>query len=208
MTLQLILIRHAETVANVQQRWMGWNDTPLTEQGQAQAAAVARRLAAEGSDTVAIYTSPLPRARRTAEAIGQALGLAPIPLDDLREINFGHIDGVTQEEMKTIYPDLYERWRDRTDIEFTWPGGESRSEFFHRVAMACQDILSRHHQGTILIVAHGGTIRAMLAYLLPEQMSQWWNYELGHCTLTRVRVDNGQASLLTLNDAAHLSVSP
>ncbi len=204
MALRLILIRHAETVANVQRRWVGWNDTPLTERGEAQAEAVARRLAAEVTDAVALYTSPLPRARRTAETIGRALGLTPTPLDGLREINFGAMDGVTLEEMKTQYPDLYERWRDRTDVEFTWPGGERRSDFFRRVSATCDDILSRHRQGTVLIVAHGGTLRAMLAYLLPEQMSRWWGYELGHCTLTQVLAEDGRASLLALNDDAHL----
>lgn len=203
--LQLILIRHAETVANVQRRWVGWNDTPLTEQGEAQAEAVARRLAAEVTDAIALYTSPLPRARRTAEVIGQALGLEPVPLDGLQEINFGDMDGVTLEEMKAQYPALYERWRDRTDTEFAWPGGERRSDFFRRVIATCDDILSRHRRGTVLIVAHGGTLRAMLAYLLPEQMSRWWGYELAHCALTRVSVENGRAFLLALNDTTHLS---
>lgn len=205
MALQLILIRHAETVANVQRRWMGWNDTPLTERGEAQAEAVARRLSAEVTDAVALYTSPLPRARRTAEVIGRALGLEPVPLDGLREINFGDMDGVTLEEMKTHYPDLYERWQDRRNMEFAWPGGERRSDFFRRVIATCNDILSRHRQGTVLIVAHGGTLRAMLACLLPEQMSQWWGYELTYCALTRVSVENGQTSLLALNDTTHLS---
>ncbi len=205
MALQLILIRHAETVANVQKRWVGWNDTPLTERGEAQAEAVARHLAAEVIDAVALYTSPLPRARRTAEIIGHALGLDPIPLDGLREINFGDMDGMTPEEMKTHYPDLYERWQDRTDMEFTWPGGERRSDFFRRVVATCNDILSHHWHGTVLIVAHGGTLRAMLAYLLPDQMSQWWGYELTHCALTRVWVEKGRTSLLALNDATFLS---
>lgn len=205
MPLQLILIRHAETIANIQGRWMGWNDTPLTEQGAAHAEAVARRLAAEVTDAIALYTSPLPRARRTAEVIGRALGLEPVPLDSLREINFGDMDGVTLEEMRTHYPDLYERWQDRTDMEFTWPGGERRSDFFRRVSATCDDILFRHRQGTVLIVAHRGTLGVMLAYLLPEQMSQWWGYELTHCALTRVSVQNGRASLLALNDATHLS---
>ncbi|MGQ9522299.1 MAG: histidine phosphatase family protein [Anaerolineae bacterium] len=205
MPLQLILIRHAETVANIQGRWVGWNDTPLTERGAAHAEAVARRLAAEVTDAVALYTSPLPRARRTAEVIGQALGLEPVPLDGLREINFGDMDGVTLEEIKTRYPDLYERWQDRTDMEFTWPGGERRSDFFRRVSATCDDILFRHQQGTVLIVAHRGTLGVILAYLLPEQMNQWWDYELTHCALTRVLVQNGRASLLALNDATHLS---
>ncbi len=202
--VDLILIRHAETVANVQQRWVGWNDTPLTERGMRQAEAVARRLAEEVTDVAALYTSPLPRAMETAQAIGQALGVSPIPLDGLREIHFGAMDGITLEEMKTHYPDLYARWRDRTDLDFTWPGGERRADFFRRVVAACEEIIAQHHQGMVIIVAHGGTLRAILAYLLPEQMSQWWGYELSHCSVTRIEVEDGRPRLLTLNDKTHL----
>ncbi len=203
-TVNLILVRHAETVANVQRRWVGWNDTPLTDRGVAQAQATACRLADEVEDAVALYTSPLPRAMETARIIGQALGLSPVPLDDLREINFGTMDGVTLEEMKTLYPDLYARWRDRTDMDFTWPGGERRADFFRRVIAAYEEIIARHPWGAVIIVAHGGTLRAILAYLLPEQMSQWWGYELSHCSVTRIEVEDGRPHLLTLNDKSHL----
>jgi endonuclease-3 len=203
-SIQLILIRHAQTVANVEGRWIGWGDTGLTELGWAQVEAIARRLAAEVHDGVALYTSPLPRARQTAEGIGQALGLAPIPLDDLREINFGDLDGVTLEEMKTKYPDLYARWRDKDDTEYTWPGGERRSDFFRRVAAACDHILSRHTQGTVVVVGHGGTLRACLAHLLPEELGRWWTYPLDNCGLTRIAVEGGKAHLIALNDIAHL----
>lgn len=202
--VHLVLVRHAQTVANTERRWVGWNDTPLTDLGLAQAEATARRLAAEIADAVALYTSPIPRAWKTAAAIGEALGLPPIPVENLREINFGEMDGITLEEMKTGYPDLYHRWRDRMDMDFTWPGGERRADFFRRVTAALEEILSRHHQGTVVIVAHGGTLRVIPAYLLPEQMSQWWSYELSHCAITRVQVKNSQAYLLSLNDTAHL----
>jgi len=203
-SLTLILIRHAETVANVEGRWVGWGDTGLTERGRAQVEATARRLAQEVQDGVAIYTSPLPRARKTAEGIGQALGLAPIPVEDLREINFGDLDGVTLEEMKTRYPDLYARWRDRADTEYTWPGGEKRAEFFHRVAAACDRILSRHDRGTVIVVAHGGTVRACLTHLMPDRLGEWWSYPLSNCGITRVHIEDGKAQLLALNDVAHL----
>lgn len=203
-TVNLILIRHAETVANVQRRWVGWNDTPLTDLGIAQAEATACRLAGEVQDAAALYTSPLPRALETARIIGQALGLSPIPLDGLQEIHFGQMDGITLEEMKTRHPDLYARWRDRTDLDFTWPGGERRADFFRRVIATCEEIAARHTEGTVIIVAHGGTLRAILAYLLPEQMSQWWGYELSHCAVTRIEVEDGHPRLLTLNDKTHL----
>lgn len=202
--LQLILIRHAQTVANVEGRWVGWGDTGLTEEGCRQIEATAQRLAAEVADAVVIYTSPLPRARATAEGIGRALGLAPIPLDDLREINFGEMDGVTLEEMKAQHSHLYVRWREKEDAEFTWPGGERRSDFFRRVAAACDEILSRHSQGTLIVVGHAGTIRACLAHLLPDQLSRWWGYPLGHCTLTRLVVEGGVVRLVALNDGSHL----
>jgi len=203
-SLTLILIRHAETVANVEGRWVGWGDTGLTERGRAQVEATAQRLAREVRDAVAIYTSPLPRARETAEGIGRALGVEPIPVEDLREIHFGELDGVTLEEMRTCYPDLYARWRDKNDTEYTWPGGEKRADFFRRVAVACGEILSRHDRGTVIIVAHGGTVRACLAHLMPDQLGEWWAYPLDNCGITRVLVEDGVARLLTLNDTAHL----
>jgi len=203
-TLQLILVRHAQTVANVEGRWVGWGDTGLTDLGREQVEAISRRLAAEVHDGVALYTSPLPRARQTAEGIGRALGLSPIPLDDLREINFGDLDGVTLEEMKTRYPTLYARWRDKDDTAYTWPGGERRSDFFRRVAAVCDDILSRHTRGTVVVVGHSGTLRACLAYLLPEELGRWWSYPLDNCGLTRVVVEVGEARLIVLNDTAHL----
>lgn len=202
--LQLILIRHGQTVANREQRWVGWGETELTDLGRAQVEAVARRLAAEVTDAVALYTSPIGRAMQTAEAIGKALGLTPISLEGLREIHFGEMNGVSLEEMRERFPDLYEQWRDRSNINFTWPGGERRADFFQRVAATCDDILARHPSGTVIVVAHGGTLRAMLAYLLAEEMAKWWAYDLGNCTLTRVAVEGGKARLLALNDGAHL----
>ncbi|HEC34883.1 MAG TPA: histidine phosphatase family protein [Chloroflexi bacterium] len=203
-TRHLILVRHAQTVANVEGRWIGWGDTGLTELGQAQVQATAWRLAEEVHDGVALYTSPLPRAWETAVGIGRVLGLSPIPVDDLREINFGDMDGVTLEEMKTRHPTLYARWRDKDDAEYTWPGGERRSDFFRRVAAVCDDILSRHPRGTIIIVGHGGTIRACLAHLLPAELGRWWTYPLDNCGLTRVVLRGKNVRLIVLNETDHL----
>ena len=93
--IRLLLVRHGETEANVARQWTGLIETELTERGRAQIAAVARHLAAELDEPAAIYTSPLKRARRTAEGIGRALDLEPVVVENLREINFGQLDGVT-----------------------------------------------------------------------------------------------------------------
>lgn len=202
--IRLILVRHGETAANVAGQWTGVLETELTEHGETQIAAVAQRLAAEVGNPVAIYTSPLRRARRTAEGIGAALDLEPQVVEDLREVDFGHLDGVTIEEMKAHHPEIYERWKDRGDASFTWPGGDRRADFFHRVAVACDEILSRHTRGTIIVVGHGGTLRSCLSHLLPQELSEWWTYPLSNCAVSEVTVEHGTARLVRLNDKDHL----
>jgi len=206
--MQLILIRHGETVANVERRWVGWRESGLTDLGRAQVEATARRLAEEVRDGAALYTSPLLRAWETAAGIGRLLGLEPVPIDDLREINFGRLDGISLEEMASRYPDLYARWQDKTDTDYGWPGGERRVDFFRRVAAACEAILARHDRGTVLVVGHGGTLRSCLAHLLPEELGQWWTYSITNCGITRVVVERDGRHLLTLNDIDHLPTHP
>nr|HID14460.1 histidine phosphatase family protein [Anaerolineae bacterium] len=201
---ELILIRHGQTHANVAGRWQGWSDSTLTSLGQTQAEAVARRLAAEHSRVAALYSSPLRRALQTATIIGAALGLRPVSVDDLKEINFGELNGITLKEMEAQYPALFARWKNKADTEFEWPDGERRADFFRRVALACDRILALHPNDSVVIVAHGGTLRACLAHLLPDQLGQWWSYTIDHCAITRVTTGAAGARLLALNDVTHL----
>lgn len=201
---ELTLIRHGQTHANVAGRWQGWSDGALTSLGRKQAEAVARRLAAERVQVAALYTSPLRRALQTARIIGKALGLRPVCLDDLREVNFGELDGISMEEMAARDPTLFARWNNKADQEFTWPGGEQRADFFHRVALTCDHIVTLHPNDSVVIVTHGGTLRACLAHLLPGQMAQWWTYPLDNCALTRVSREKAEFRLSVLNDGAHL----
>ncbi len=202
--IELILLRHGQTVANVEGRWTGRGETELTPLGRQQVERVVQRLAREVTDLAAIYTSPLGRARETAEAIGRALGCSPVVVQDLREVNFGTMDGLTLKEMAERDPDLFARWTNKADSEFTWPGGDRRADFFRRVARAVDELLARHSHGTVVVVAHGGTIRACLAHLFPAEMSEWWTYTLDNCALTRVAVGEDGPRLLVLNDAEHL----
>jgi broad specificity phosphatase PhoE len=204
--LELLLVRHGQTLANVEGHWTGWSQTPLTELGLAQIEAVAQRIAAEFPAVDALYASPQPRAFRTAQAIGAAASLEPVPLDDLREIDFGDLDGISLERMEDQYPELFERWKVKTDVEFAWPGGERRADFHRRVGAALDRILASHSDGVVVAVAHGGTLRTLLALLLPSSMSEWWTYKLDNCGLTQVALEDGQASLVLLNDTAHLPV--
>ncbi|MCX7681819.1 MAG: histidine phosphatase family protein [Anaerolineae bacterium] len=203
---ELILVRHGQSYANVAGRWDGWSEDELTPLGRKQSEALAERLASEyGGEVAALYTSPLNRALQTAQIIGAALGLPPITVENLKEINFGELSGITLERMAREHPALFSRWKDRSDMEFQWPGGEKRGDFFRRVARACDAIILKHPHERVIVVAHGGTVRACLAYLLPDQLAQWWGYELANCGLTVVTVEEGRARLITLNDKTHLS---
>lgn len=202
---ELLFIRHGQTPANAAGAWQGWSDPPLNATGQAQAHAIADRLKIDHSEVRALYTSPLRRALQTAEIIGTRLALSPHVVHQLKEIHFGDLEGITLEEMEDRFPELHARWQDKTDMTFQWPGGEQRGDFFARAAEACERICSRHYGEKVVIVAHGGTIRACLAHLLPDQLGQWWRYSLDNTGLSRVRLAEGNARLIALNDASHLS---
>ena len=201
---ELLLIRHAQAQAGPTRHWLGWSDPPLTATGRVQAQAVARRLSLETGPITAIYTSPLRRAFQTAQSIGEALRIRPAPIVQLKEIHFGQLEEVTLEGMETRFPILYVRWQDKTDMSFQWPGGERRADFFLRAAGACVGILERHPHEKVVVVAHGGTIRACLAHLVPEQCEEWWTYSLDNTGLNRIHTSGSSARLVALNDVKHL----
>jgi alpha-ribazole phosphatase len=201
---ELLLVRHGQTDSNLQGRWQGWDGVPLNQQGEWEAALTARRLAQTEEAIAALYASPLRRAWQTAERIGEALNLRPVPHDGLKEMNFGRISGITLEEFQERYSDLHRRWTDKMDLSFAFPGGEQRAQFFQRVGEAIEGIVERHPDQKVMAVAHGGSLRACLVHYLPDEFSQWWTYELGNCSLTRLEVRDGRAKLLVLDDRAHL----
>jgi broad specificity phosphatase PhoE len=202
--IEMLFVRHGQTHANATGYWQGWSDSPLNSTGHSEAEAIARRLAAEQKQIEALYTSPLRRALQTAQVIGTRLALSPRVLDQLKEIHFGKLEGVTLTEMEDQFPELYAQWQDKMDMTFRWPGGERRADFFARAAQACELIRTRHEGDRVIIVAHGGTIRACLAHLLPDLMERWWAYPLDNAGLSRVQATSSDARLLVLNETSHL----
>ncbi|MFZ5919321.1 MAG: histidine phosphatase family protein [Chloroflexota bacterium] len=201
---ELWLVRHGQTVGNIQGTWQGWAEGELTPLGEQQAEATARHLAALDRPFDVLYSSPLRRAWRTAGAIGRALGLTPTAHEGLKEICFGKVEGLTLQEFQTRFPETYQHWTQEGDLSFTWPGGENRQAFHQRVWQAIEEIVARHQGQRMLAVAHGGTLRAVLAHLLPEQFGQWWTYGLNNCGLTCLRLTEGSPQVLLLNDTRHL----
>jgi len=152
----LLLARHGETDWNRAHRWQGHADRPLTDRGRAQAGALAERLADIALD--AVYSSDLRRARETAQAVARAHGLDVVELPELREVNVGSWQGLTRDEAETRFPHGFRRW-------FAggtgWDDGETYTEMSARVLAAVVRIATDHRGGRVLIVSHGGPIRAI-----------------------------------------------
>lgn len=154
----LLLVRHGETDWNNEHRWQGHADRPLNDTGRAQARELAEALA--GREIGAVYASDLARARETAELVAAPLGL-PVGLDaGLREVDVGDWAGRLVSEIERNDPAAFRRWQDGRQ---GWRGGESYDEMGERVVAAVVRIAERHPDETVLVVTHGGSIRACRA---------------------------------------------
>lgn len=150
---RMLLLRHAESAWNAEQRWQGWGDSPLTTEGRAAAEAWAARVA---SSFGAIVTSDLLRARQTASIIATSLNLhVSAELSGLREQDLGAWTGLTKVEIKQRWPDRL-RERPRRPVD-----GETAEDLLARLHVALIDVADLHRARSVLIVTHAGVIREL-----------------------------------------------
>ena len=161
MNRELILVRHAETVHNVNRITQGWSDSELSERGREQVLRLAQRL--KEMRPTALYSSPLGRAMSTARAIADATGLEIVQLDDLREMNYGRWEGRAFLDIRREDEELYRRWI--SDEDCACPEGESHADVRRRMLRAFESVNSER----AVVVAHGTAIRigAMALLNLP-----------------------------------------
>ncbi len=207
------LIRHAESVSNASGRVQGQEDVELSAVGVRQAAAVSAWGC--GLDEAArsrieeIWSSPLVRARQTAEPLAAALGL-PLRLDDgLQELHAGIFQGHLWSDLEARFPAEVARWRSG-DVDYAIPGGESRAQLAARGRAALERLASRPVRG-LVVVAHGGILTAALGSLvgrthplLAAAAERPFTRlpALANCSVTTVRWPGPE--LVTFNDTAHL----
>jgi broad specificity phosphatase PhoE len=154
----ILLARHGETDWNSERRWQGHADRPLNESGREQARELAASLVGRAIDVV--YSSDLIRAHETARIVAERLGL-PVGADvGLREVDVGDWSGRAHDEVRGVDPEGFRRWQEGGK---GWSGGESYEEMGARVVGTVLRIAERHPGETILIVSHGGSIRACRA---------------------------------------------
>lgn len=199
----LILVRHGETEANVQQIWQGSLDAPLTARGQQQVTATAHYIVELNKQypIQAFYVSPLPRAQSTAAAIAKAIALQPQIDEALREFDLGDWEGRSFVELKEK-ENLWNRWH--KDPWFAPPGGESPRSFNQRAIQAFQQLAEQHQGQTILAVTHGGLICNVLASWFGAGPDDWRRWEPHNCAVTVLAFNDQRWQAVLVNDTNHL----
>ncbi len=197
------LVRHGETEWNRNGRIQGHSDVPLNDSGRRQAKTLATRFA--NCEFSAVYSSDLARATETARAI---VGDADMPVftdPDLREFSYGEWDGLTLDEVEAQYPTALAERMGKGNNAFAAPGGEDTGQLLDRVRRFCAKAEKRHDPAdNVLIVAHGGSIRALLVCLLKLGDDQFWSSQVDCGSLSVISNQPNGRVLELWNDTGHL----
>ena len=195
------LLRHGQTEHTPERRYSGRNDLPLSRTGRSEAEAAAVRTGQLGIDVV--VSSPIRRTRETAEAVAAELGV-PVELDDdLAELDFGDLEGLTLDEALAAHPLAVRRFM--ADVTVPAPGGESIADVSARVARARRRTLDRHAGRTVLVVSHVTPIKLLLAAGLGAGDDVVHRVFLEAASLSTVAwSSDGRTSVRLVNDTAHL----
>lgn len=161
--LVLHLVRHGETTQSAEGVLCGDLDPPLTDEGRAQAEALGKRLVQ--FQPIAVYASPMLRARQTAQPLLEAAGLDVHLEYGLREIGYGDWEGRTEGQLKAEDPDAYLAWNSDPAV-YAPPGGESGYAIAARALPVVDRIRANHKEGHVVIVSHKATIRVITCALL------------------------------------------
>jgi broad specificity phosphatase PhoE len=198
---RLLLARHGQSVSNAARRFQGRCDVALSPLGQRQAEALGIWLHGRRRPIAAIYTSPLQRARHTAEIAAARLGASLTAVEDLRELSLGEWENCTVDEIRARPGDPYLQWM-RDPLACPPPGGEPLDLVQARVVRVIEAIQRAHPDGEdVLIVCHGGVIGVYLAHCLALPLSAIWRLSLGNGSVSEV----APPRVLSVNDTGHLA---
>ena len=196
----LYLVRHGQTAWNREEVFRGRADIPLNDTGRKEALLTGHYLERVKVDS--IYSSPLSRAVETAEAIARYQGKEVQISQGLIDIDFGRWQGVSHEEVKERYGDLYRQWNDTPHL-VRFPRGESLEDVRGRVLRVIDEILRDHTDETLIMVSHRVVNKTMLCGLLGLDNSHFW--QIGQDTGCINILEFGEGFILRrLNDTSHL----
>ncbi len=187
----LVLVRHGQTEANVRGLLLGRSDPPLTAEGRVQAAALAAAL----PRAARIVSSPLLRARQTADAIAAAHGTAVEVDDRWIELDYGALDARPASALDAA------GWRAwRSDPDFVPAGGESIASVGARVRAACAELAGDAAREDVVVVSHVSPIKAAVAWALGAGDESTWRMFLADAAVCRIDTSGELPLLLAFSD--------
>jgi broad specificity phosphatase PhoE len=198
--VELFLVRHGDAIPADDGAYLAYEDYeahPLSERGRLQARAAAEHLAAFGLG--AVYTSPIARARETAEAIAERSGLASIAEDDLREVEIGAQNGAMSLQQRLVALAAH------AIREGTWdgiPGTEASARVRARMLGVLDGVAARHPGTRVAVVSHAGAINAALGAIAGATHD--FLFPLANASISVVRINAGTRLLMSANETAHL----
>lgn len=196
----IYLTRHGQTEWNLEKRLQGHGNSPLTEFGLNRAKELSKRIKEIDIDT--IYTSPIERAYKTACIVKGDKDIEVKVHEGLKEMNFGDYEGKITEEVMKENPDWDISAIMRGNLEMRAPNGETLGEVRERVNSAMREIIKENEEKNILIVAHGITLKAIMAFFNDQEAN---NEVMEQASLTKVIVDGENFNIEFKNDGSHFT---
>jgi probable phosphoglycerate mutase len=202
---RVLLVRHGHVEGITPPRYRGRRDTPLTDLGRRQAAAVAARIAVAGG-AAAVWTSPAARCVETGAAIAAATG-APARIEpSLNDLDYGDWTWLTYEAARAADADLFDRWYS-APATVRFPGGESLQDLLLRAGDALRLAAARGSADgpPLVLVTHDSMVRAMLLQLLDQALSAYRRLVISPCSLTELHLTGAKSEVLGVNATEHLA---
>jgi broad specificity phosphatase PhoE len=205
MGMHLTVVRHGETGWNRERRYQGATDTPLSDTGRAQAEAAGQALAAEA--LAAVWSSPLQRARETAEAIARPQKLTVQIHPGFSEMGFGVWEGLTGDEVRERFPDDYRRWREDPEAA-TWAGAESLRAVQTRTLAGLAELRARHDGQRVCLVTHGIVARILILQALGLPLDRLWSVHVSFSGVSELEFRDDWTAVHRMNTLVHLDGAP
>jgi len=199
---RLFIVRHGQTAWNTEKVFRGTIDVPLNDQGFAEAAAVAKALAAE--PVTFIYSSPLSRAVQTAKPLADIKGIKINEHAGLTDLNFGVWQGHKLDEVKAEYAELFQTWVERPH-DCKIPGAETLAQAQIRALDACREIASVHPGQTVMAVSHRVVCKLLVLGLLGLGPDKFWNVQQDTAAINLFVMTSDTAIAFRINDTCHLA---
>ena len=201
--MKFFVVRHGETEWNKLGRFQGHTDISLDERGMAQAKETA--VASEGWGHTAIYSSPLVRTVQVAEEIAKVSSMSVSQEPGLKELSLGELEGVTGEEMRNGWPEVFAAWRAEPE-NMSMPNGESLGQLRDRTWQVILDIEQRHSPDeSIVVISHNFAIRSIINELLGVPLAYFHRMSLNLASVCTFDSDDRGRRLTGYNSTSHLS---